>query len=187
VRSGLFFAHVRASTGTSTTRANCHPFAHGRHLFMHNGQIGGYGRIKRRLEAMIPDELYDSRLGTTDSEAIFLAALAKGLKDEPLGAMARTLKTVRALMDEAGIKEALRFTAAVTDGESLWAYRWACDGQPPTLYFREESGGLLVVSEPIDDKDRGRREVPKGCALIAHADGSVGVKCLNEAMAQLAA
>src|SRR3712207_7561912 len=49
--SRLFFAHVRASTGTSTTRANCHPFAHGRHLFMHNGQIGGYARIKRRLEA----------------------------------------------------------------------------------------------------------------------------------------
>ena len=74
VRSGLFFAHVRASTGTATTRANCHPFAHGRYLFMHNGQIGGYARIKRRLEALIPDELYERRLGTTDSEAIFLAA-----------------------------------------------------------------------------------------------------------------
>src|SRR6478609_6516783 len=85
VRSGLFFAHVRASTGTSTTRANCHPFAHGRHLFMHNGQIGGYGRIKRRLEALIPDHLYDTRFGTTDSEAIFLLALANGLAEEPLG------------------------------------------------------------------------------------------------------
>ena len=42
VRSRVFFAHVRASTGTASTRANCHPFAHGRHLFMHNGQVGGY-------------------------------------------------------------------------------------------------------------------------------------------------
>ncbi len=42
VRSPLFFAHVRASTGTPTTRANCHPFAHGRFLFMHNGQVGGF-------------------------------------------------------------------------------------------------------------------------------------------------
>src|SRR3954463_14071967 len=97
VRSELFFAHVRASTGTSTTRANCHPFAHGRHLFMHNGQIGGYSRIKRRLEAIIPDELYDARLGTTDSEAIFLAALANGLARDPLGAMTRTLEAVRAM------------------------------------------------------------------------------------------
>ncbi|MBP0575268.1 class II glutamine amidotransferase, partial [Mycobacterium tuberculosis] len=55
IRSPLFFAHVRAATGTATTRANCHPFAHGRHLFMHNGQIGGYGRVRRRLEQRLPD------------------------------------------------------------------------------------------------------------------------------------
>jgi predicted glutamine amidotransferase len=187
VRSSLFFAHVRASTGTSTTRANCHPFAHGRHLFMHNGQIGGYGRIKRRIEALIPDELYERRLGTTDSEAIFLAALANGLKDEPIAALARTLKQVRGLMTEAGIAEPLRFTAAVTDGESLWACRWACDGRPPTLYYREEKGGLLVVSEPIDGKNRGWREVPKGCTLVARADGRTEVQCLNEAMSRVAA
>jgi glutamine amidotransferase len=177
---------VRASTGTSTTRANCHPFTHGRYLFMHNGQIGGYGRIKRRLESLIPDELYDRRLGTTDSEAIFLMALAHGLAEEPVTAMARTLKVVRGLMTEAGIQEALRFTAAFTDGESLWAYRWACDAKPPTLYFREDSGNLLIVSEPIDDKTKGWREVPKGCSLVARG-GSVAVECLNKAMSRLAA
>lgn len=187
VRSHLFFAHVRAATGTATTRANCHPFAHGRHLFMHNGQIGGYARIKRKIEAMIPDELYDRRQGTTDSEAIFLVALANGLSEEPVTAMARTLKQIRGLMEEAGIEEALRFTAAFTDGENLWAYRWACDAKPPTLYFREERGNLLVVSEPIDDKTRGWREVPKGCCLVALAGGNVAVRCLNEAMAQVAA
>lgn len=187
VRSGLFFAHVRASTGTSTTRANCHPFAHDRHLFMHNGQIGGYSRIKRRLEAMIPDELYDTRLGTTDSEAIFLLALANGLSTEPVAAMARTLKTVRGLMDETGATEPFKFTAVYTDGESLFAYRWSCDANPPTLYFRESGSDLLVVSEPIDDKAKGWREVPKGCSLIARAGEVVAVECLNEAMGRLAA
>jgi glutamine amidotransferase len=187
VRSRLFFAHVRASTGTSTTRANCHPFAHGRHLFMHNGQIGGYTRIKRRLEAMIPDELYDMRLGTTDSEAIFLAALAAGLAEEPVTAMARTLRQVRGLMIEAGIEEPLRFTAALTDGENLFAYRWACDGKPPTLYYRETAGHLLVVSEPIDERERGWQEVPKGCALVARPGAPVAVQGLNEAMNRLAA
>jgi predicted glutamine amidotransferase len=187
VRSSLFFAHVRASTGTSTTRANCHPFAHGPHLFMHNGQIGGYARIKRRLEALIPDDLYDSRLGTTDSEAIFLLALAHGLMESPVSAMAKTLKIVHGLMDEAGIAEPLRFTAAFADGQSLWAYRWACDGQPPTLYYREVAGNLLVVSEPIDDRAQGWREVPKGCALSARAGEGTVIECLNEAMERLAA
>jgi predicted glutamine amidotransferase len=187
VRSGLFFAHVRASTGTASTRANCHPFGHGRWLFMHNGQIGGYSRLKRRLEELIPDALYEARLGTGDSEAIFLAALANGLAEDPVAAMAKTLKQVKRLMDAAGIEEPLRFTAALTDGESLWAYRWACDARPPSLYFRETGAGLIVVSEPIDDRAQGWREVPKGCTLVARPGRPVAVECLDEAMARLAA
>ncbi|UMY19656.1 class II glutamine amidotransferase [Methylobacterium organophilum] len=167
VRARTFFAHVRASTGTATTRANCHPFAHGRHLFMHNGQIGGYHRIKRRLEALIPDELYDTRRGTTDSEAIFLLALAEGLTEDPVGAMRRTVTTVRALTQEAKVTEAFRFTAVLTDGETLTAYRWACDGRPPSLYYRETPQGLTVVSEPIDGCREGWKIVPKGGTLRA--------------------
>jgi glutamine amidotransferase len=154
---------------------------------MHNGQVGGYHRIKRRIEGMIPDSLYDARLGTTDSEAIFLLALANGLAERPVAAMAQTLKTVRGLMSEAGIDEPLRFTAAYTDGEGFYAYRWACDSRPPTLYFRESAGSLLVVSEPIDDRAQGWREVPKGCTLVARPGGTVAVECLNEAMGRLAA
>ena len=78
IRSRLFFAHVRAATGTSMTRPNCHPFASGRWMFMHNGVIGDWSRIRRTVEAMIPDELYPSRLGTTDSEAVFLAMMGAG-------------------------------------------------------------------------------------------------------------
>jgi predicted glutamine amidotransferase len=154
---------------------------------MHNGQIGGYARIKRRLEALIPDELYDARVGTTDSEAIFLLALAAGLVAEPVTAIARTLKRVRGLMEDARITEPLRFTAAFADGGSLFAYRWASDGHPPTLYYRETEADLLVVSEPIDDPARGWREVPKGCTLVARPDGRAAVECLNEAMSRVAA
>ena len=44
IRSHLYFAHVRAATGTPITRPNCHPFACGRWLFMHNGIIGQWAR-----------------------------------------------------------------------------------------------------------------------------------------------
>jgi glutamine amidotransferase len=187
VRSRLFFAHVRASTGTSSTRANCHPFAHGRYLFMHNGQIGGYAGLKRRIEGMIPDEFYGDRLGTTDSEAIFLAALAQGLAEDPLGAMARILRRIRELMEVFGVAEPLRFTAAFTDGDDLYAFRWACDGRPPSLYFREAEGGLTVVSEPIDGSSEGWREVPRGCTLVARAGRPLAIQCLNEVMDKVAA
>src|SRR6201995_2373321 len=67
LRSHLFFAHVRAATGTAVTRQNCHPFACGRWMFMHNGFVGSWNRLRRKVEALTPDALYPSRLGTTDS------------------------------------------------------------------------------------------------------------------------
>ncbi|MCE4225608.1 class II glutamine amidotransferase [Methylobacterium sp. C25] len=181
VRASAFFGHVRASTGTATTRANCHPFAHGRHLFMHNGQIGDYHRIKRRLEALIPDDLYDHRRGTTDSEAIFLLALANGLVEDPIGAMETTFAAVRELMQAAKITEPLRFTALLTDGVTLTAYRWACDGRPPSLYFRESEAGIVVVSEPIDGCREGWQVVPKGGTLQARRGHPAIVKKGGEA------
>jgi predicted glutamine amidotransferase len=185
VHSGMFLAHVRASTGTSTTRANCHPFAHGKHLFMHNGQIGGWARIRRKVEDMIPDALYESRGGTTDSEAIFLAALAHGIETDPIGAMARTLKAIRRLMDEAAIHEPLRFTAMLSDGENIHAVRWACDAKPPSLYWREDATGLVIVSEPLDGHRDDWKAVPEGCALTAGPKGVV-LDCMNSAVLRAA-
>ena len=50
LHSHLFFAHVRAATGTAVTRQNCHPFACGRWMFMHNGFIGSWNRLRRKVE-----------------------------------------------------------------------------------------------------------------------------------------
>ena len=178
VRSGMFFAHVRASTGTATTRANCHPFSVGRMMFMHNGQVGDWARVRRRVEAMIPDALYDERTGTTDSEAIFLAALAHGLQADPVAAVARTLGDIQAAMTAAGVTSPLRFTAALTDGARLWAFRWASDGRPATLYWRQDAGGLVVVSEPIDDAHGGWSAVPSGTVLVSDAARTVHTETL---------
>jgi glutamine amidotransferase len=169
VRARLFFAHVRAATGTATTRANCHPFAAGKWLFMHNGQIGGWHSVRRRVESMIPDHLYPLRNGTTDSEAILLCAMANGLDDDPAQAVAKTLAAILGLMRDAGVREPLRFTASLSDGERIWAFRWSSDLRPPTLYWREDDSGLVVVSEPIDDHHAHWHVVPAGYCLVAHA------------------
>jgi glutamine amidotransferase len=163
IRSRLFFAHVRASTGTASTRANCHPFSVGPWLFMHNGQIGGYSRIKRRLEHEIPDELFEHRTGTTDSEVIFLMLLANGLDSDPAGALLRTLATIEGHMRAAGIAEPLRLTAAFTRGDVVHAVRYATDRSPPTLYTKSmpDHSGMLVVSEPLDGERQGWSVVPE--------------------------
>jgi predicted glutamine amidotransferase len=156
VRSPLFFAHVRAATGTATARANCHPFAHGTSLFMHNGQIGGYAFVRRQVEAMIPD-----------SEAIFLAAIGRGAMRDAGAAFHAVLSDIRAITKKADIKEALRFAAAFTNGETLHAFRWACDDKAPTLYWRHDNNGLHVVSEPLDDSRADWNALPQGSMLVA--------------------
>jgi predicted glutamine amidotransferase len=182
VRARLFFAHVRASTGTAIARANCHPFALGRFMFMHNGQVGNYGAVKRGIEMLIPDGLYTHRVGTTDSEALFLAALASGVEEDPVLAFARTLNNILALMQAAQATEALRFTSALSDGVNLYAFRWASDHRAPTLYYRDTPANFVVVSEPLDGERGCWKEVPQGFALVARAGERVQVRCMNEAM-----
>ena len=49
VESPLFLAHVRRSTGTPVQQSNCHPFRYRDWLFVHNGEIEGFEKIKYDL------------------------------------------------------------------------------------------------------------------------------------------
>ena len=60
VRSTCFFAHVRAaSPGSFVSEANCHPFQYEQFLWMHNGEIGEFSRLRRRLRSHLSDDLYN--------------------------------------------------------------------------------------------------------------------------------
>jgi predicted glutamine amidotransferase len=167
IRSHLFFAHVRASTGTATTRPNCHPFAHGRWMFMHNGQIGNWSLIRRKVEALIPDAYYGSRIGTTDSEAAFLAILGAGADEDPIGATTRMLAVMGEIVRESGAPEPLRFTAALSDGRDLYAFRYCSNDTANSLYFRQDGNDVVIVSEPLDRDHSGWTRVPPGHLIVA--------------------
>jgi len=171
VEAPMFLAHVRSATSGEVSMANCHPFAAGRHLFMHNGQIGGYDRIRRSVEAMIPDDLYVRRRGNGDSEAIFLAALGHGLDADPAQALSRTLSVCQRIMQANGITEALRFTAILADGDRLLAIRWASDQRPPSLYWRQMDRGIAIASEPFGDAGETWYSVPPDSVMTASRTG----------------
>ncbi len=167
IQSRLFFAHVRAATGTPTTRPNCHPFASGRWMFMHNGVIGNWTRVRRSVEALIPDHLYGSRIGTTDSEAIFLAIIGAGAERDPIEAVIRTLAAVTDIVNADGHREPLRFTAALADGENLYAFRYAANDKANTLYYRVDRGDVVLASEPLDADRAVWITVPENHMLVA--------------------
>lgn len=183
IRSALFFAHVRASTGTSTSRENCHPFRWRHMLFMHNGQIGGYRLLRQELEQMIPNQIFEARGGTTDSEAFFLLACGNGLDEDVQDALKRTVTQILDAMSKSGTDEPFRMTAAISDGDKIYGLRYSSDHQSPTLYyatggaiqvnnglveFSKGDAAALILSEPLDDQLDDWVEIPDGHILVAN-------------------
>jgi predicted glutamine amidotransferase len=187
IRSHLFLAHVRASTGGATSRDNCHPFVSGRWSFMHNGQIGHFEAIRRRLEQSLPDALYDELTGTTDSELIFLLMLDEGLATDPQGAAQRAVARLLEAGRRAGVETPLKLTAAFSDGEQLYAVRFASAGSTPTLYAGTVKGGAgqCLVSEPLDGEEPNWMAVPEG-SFVSVTRGSIAISAFEPKTAALA-
>ena len=169
IKSELFFAHVRASTGTATNRSNCHPFAYKNWLFMHNGQIGEYESIRWHLDRLIPEHLYSHRKGATDSELIFLLLIANGLEEDLEQSVKVTIKQIEGIMLDKGITEAFRLTAVISDGEELTAIRYSNDDQPASLYYKLFDNHLVLASEPSEHSTKGWQHVcPNHIGSINH-------------------
>lgn len=156
VRSRLFLAHVRASTGSAISRNNCHPFVHENWSFMHNGQFGGFEQFRKQADMAVPDALYTSRKGATDSEVLFLLALEAGLADNPVRALSKATSVLADMSRATGVTPHMRMSAAFSDGERLWAARASSDHIAPSVYYRwsDTRQGWAVVSEPLE-RDEG--------------------------------
>ena len=133
---------------------------------MHNGFLGNWIRWRRDVETLIPDELYPSRIGTTDSEAIFLAILGAGI--DTVAAATKVLGKLSDIVTRSEPGDRFRFTAALSDGRDLYAFRYSVNDHANTLYYRESDGGIVIVSEPFDH-DENWTAVPEGHVVVAKA------------------
>src|SRR4051794_30004824 len=125
ISSPLFFTHIRAAIGSAVQQSNCHPFRHGRWLFMHNGYLNELATIKRDLALAIDPSLYPEIKGTTDTELLFYLALTFGLEDDPMAAVGQAIGLVEAVASQHGVPNPFQGTVATTDGESIWAVRYS--------------------------------------------------------------
>jgi predicted glutamine amidotransferase len=180
VESHLFFAHIRATTGTPVQQTNCHPFRHDKWLWMHNGVVNSWAAVKRDLVLAIDPALFPLIEGSADSEVLFYLALTLGLDDDPPGAVSRLIGLVEDVGHRHDVEYPFQGTIATTDGERIWAFRYSSEGKSRTLYFStayqtlqalypddprladfdEES--RLIVSEPLGDVPGVWNPVPDG-------------------------
>lgn len=187
IRSPLFLAHVRAATGASSIqRSNCHPFRRGPWLFMHNGRIRGYSKIRRSLAMAVAPELFPLLEGNTDSELMFHLALTFGLESDPVGAMERMVGLVEAIGREAGVEHPMQMSVCVSDGQRIFAFRYSTEHRSRSLYHNRSveslreldlrardlaPGTFAVVSEPLTDLDDWE-EIPES-TVVTVADGEL--------------
>ncbi|CEH17998.1 n-terminal nucleophile aminohydrolase [Ceraceosorus bombacis] len=146
IKSPLVFAHVRASTAGALSETNCHPWRYGRLMWMHNGAISSFSKIKRRLLQSLPEELFLYPQGHTDSEyafAVFLSHLPDPASQSPTdhkvlqNAMLKTIADFNRWAREAGVDEPSLMNFCVTDGESVVCTRYVSSrtDEAASLYF----------------------------------------------------
>jgi predicted glutamine amidotransferase len=184
IESRLFLAHVRAATGTAVQQTNSHPFRFGRWLFVHNGFVAEYEHLRHDLILTVGPQLFENVQGTTDSELLFHLALKFGLEQDVIGACERMAGFVEELGRSRGVAEPLQMTVGVSDGERLYAVRYASGPAVNSLYVTRDARDVralcpqdervqqlsdeahAIVSEPLDDLPELWVEVPPATAVI---------------------
>ncbi|KAI1847199.1 hypothetical protein JX265_011874 [Neoarthrinium moseri] len=187
--SRLVFAHVRATTEGSLSEDNCHPFFHRSLMWMHNGGLGGWSYIKRRLGEKLTDKWYLFVQGGTDSEwafALFLDRLerlgvdpsaepAEGFGPSILRkALLQTIEVINELTmsipesivqgENVDTRSLLNF--AVTDGHSIICTRYVSSktDEAASLYY---SSGTQWETRPAPaDGDYQMERRDKGADIV---------------------
>jgi predicted glutamine amidotransferase len=191
VEAPLFLAHVRAAIGSPVQQTNCHPFRDGRWLFVHNGFINDMHLLRRdMMMAVEPDRFADIH-GSTDTEVVFFLALTFGLEQDPVAAMEHTVGFIEATAREHGVESAVQGTFGISDGESIWAVRYATEGEPRTLFASADvdavrklhpdnprlqlmrEGDRLIVSEPVADLPGLWHEIEPSSIVTVRPGGSL--------------
>ena len=189
IESPLFMVHVRAAIGSPVQQTNCHPFRDGDWLFVHNGYIADFHLLRRELMLAIDPDRFADVSGSTDTEVVFHVALTLGLKEDPIGAMERTIGLIEATASRLGIANPVQGSFGISDGDSLWAVRYASDGKPRSLFASADPESIrrlhpenerfrrltaddrVIVSEPFSDLPGVWHEIPPSTAVTVRRGG----------------
>lgn len=189
VSSGCILAHVRAATQSSgVNEANCHPFRFGSHLFMHNGDVGNFRKVRRHLMSSVRDEAFDNVYGSTDSEHVFAVVIDEllrapsGLEDSArmANALQAAIERVVEVVDKHGDGEPSYLNCALSDGRNAVVSRFSNDPHetPESLYYY--SGAIypsldgrvarsVIVSSERLTEDPAWREIPPNHMVVLRA------------------
>ncbi|HIK43510.1 MAG TPA: ergothioneine biosynthesis protein EgtC [Leptolyngbyaceae cyanobacterium M65_K2018_010] len=159
IEAGNLLAHVRSATpGLAVDLHNCQPFAWGRLSFIHNGFIENFRHtLYRPIRDRLPDHIYQTIHGLTDSEHIFAMVVHSLEAGAPTlsAALRRVLHDLASLAAPGGVRVAANIV--LSDGAQLVASRYDNTGKSPSLYCLRDHPdfphAVLLASEPLFEAD----------------------------------
>ena len=197
---------MRAATpGLPVSELNCHPFSWGPFAFMHNGEVGGFHRIKRRLLERLSDQAFGMITGSTDSEVLFALfadryrELGGGGRVERMArALTAAIGEVEELRAEAGVEQPSELNLALSDGVAAIATRftsaapetapslyvqlgrrWVCEGRDCRMLDPDGGRGAVIISSERLSDDPGWEAVPPNQLVLVEEDLTVGLVPIN--------
>ena len=197
-KSGCIFAHVRAATiGGHVSRANCHPFCWNNYLFMHNGTVFEFDKIKRLLRMELSDESYEFITGNTDSEHLFalfidrIKTITEPKTEDLVHALLSVILRIKELKQEVGIDTPSTMNLVLSDGSRLLTTRYISRGsESDSLYYttgkrfyssgsefsmEPGEGAALIVSEPLNDSPQWKK-VPNNSMVIVEKEKTLTIQ-----------
>ena len=151
--SRLWIANVRSATpGQGISEANTQPFIKDNLIFTHNGCFKPFDKnIKTDLLDILSNEIRAEINGNSDSLYLFALLqqnlLTQKLLPDAIKNMMDSLKSV------CGDKVTALLNLVISDGEFLYACRYALNENCPSLYYSLNDNNVRIASEPLTAND----------------------------------
>ena len=153
--SSSILSSVRNATPGIPIDGGNQPRVHGRWSFILNGFVENFRESHmRELRSHLPDDLYGHLEGSSDTETIFLLAVA-ALQSG--ASRLDALRRVRDLVLEAvrGKNHSAQLTMVLADGDGVAGLNTGSEAATNSLYLAAGHSlaprGTLLASEPLDD------------------------------------
>jgi len=167
VSSKIMIAHIRKATVGEKKESNTHPFRYGSWLFVHQGTISDFRKIKPRMKKNLPVSHRKKIKGTTDSEYSFYTflnfmrragSLMRG--NIPIkkaeSAVKQTIKTILEYNKSLKSKEKSVLNFLITNGKYFVASRVGA----PLYYILRDEPIPKTIEQYIEENDAKTRLKP---------------------------
>jgi len=165
-------------------------------MFMHNGWIPFFDKIKREFHNLLDDDIYKWVKGSTDSEiifALFLQLAKKHQSNKTLNIeeiLQETIFLINSILKKYHNKAVAHLNMCISDGKRITAARFCTSKhvKPETMYFclnqqlieeKQESQSIIIASEKLSKIKKDWKLIPSNHCVTVEPNLAISIHPLD--------